>query len=153
MKDGTKIKTSHAYQHQSTPIPKHTEHSSPLAVTYPTTSPKIMLSKLSLALLATTAAAIPTALDARAPYAWDVRGFTSTCTAATCRYDFNVSGPAGPNKQPSFDAYGCEGTSVQGEYKPCTILGIDVPGNVKTQEFGSDRDAAAIISVQYTFEQ
>ncbi|KAF2194570.1 hypothetical protein K469DRAFT_617145 [Zopfia rhizophila CBS 207.26] len=114
-----------------------------------------MLSKISaFALLAATAAAVPAGANSRsAQYSWDVQGFTSTCTAATCRYDFNISGQTGPAGQPSFDATGCIGTSVQGEYKACSKVGIDVPGNVEVQEFNSGRDIGAIISVKYSFEQ
>ena len=116
-----------------------------------------MLSKLSPLLLiaatASTAAAVPQPITPRAAWVWSVRGFTSTCTAATCRYDFNISGPVGPRDEPSFDATGCIGTSVQGEYKSCSVVGIDVPGDVQVQEFNSGRDIGAIISVRYTFEK
>jgi hypothetical protein len=84
-------------------------------------------------------------------WAWDVTRFTSTCTAATCRYDFNISGPVGPGGQPSFDAYGCDGTSVQGDYKGCSTVGLDVPGNVLAREYSLGMHGSAIISVQYTF--
>ena len=114
-----------------------------------------MFYKLSaLALLSSAATAAPASMASRdAPYSWDVTGFTSTCTAATCRYDFNISGAIGPAGQPSFDATGCFGTSVQGEYKACSTVGIDVPGNVEAQEFNSGRDIGAIISVKYSFER
>jgi len=112
-----------------------------------------MLSKFSPLVLLSAAAVVVAAPAPAAPWTWEVTRFTSTCTAATCRYDFNISGPVGPDKQPSFDAYGCDGTSVQGEYKPCTTVGLDVPGNVLAQEFNSGRDIGAIVSVQYTFLQ
>ncbi|KAH7138624.1 hypothetical protein B0J11DRAFT_422812 [Dendryphion nanum] len=113
-----------------------------------------MLSKISpLILLVATAGAIPTVLNPRADWVWDVRGFTSTCTAATCRYGFDISGQVGPRGEPSFDAKGCIGTSVQGEYKSCAVVGLDVPGDVRVQEFNSGREIGAIISVQYTFEK
>lgn len=114
-----------------------------------------MLSKLSLLILLSAAAAAAPAstVEQTALWTWNVTRFTSTCTAATCRYDFNVSGAVGPDSQPSFDAYGCIGTSVQGEYKGCSTVGLDVPGNVLAQEFNSGRDVGAIISVQYTFLQ
>lgn len=112
-----------------------------------------MFSKTSLATLfagSVAAAAVPSAAP---QYSWSVQGFSSTCTAATCRYSFNVSGDLGPAGQPAFDATGCYGTSVQGEYKPCSTVGMDAPGKVEAQEFNSGRDIGAIISVQYTFEQ
>jgi hypothetical protein len=107
----------------------------------------------ALALLAATAAAAPTALESRATWTWDVRGFTSTCTAATCRYGFNVSGETGPDGQPAFDGLGCIGTSVQGGYKSCSTVGIDLPGDVTTEEFNKGIDVGAIISVKVSFEQ
>ncbi|KAF2499035.1 hypothetical protein BU16DRAFT_523633 [Lophium mytilinum] len=94
-----------------------------------------MLSKtilLSLAALATSALASPTVRTDS--YYWTVERFTSTCTAATCRYDFNVTGAYGPLSQPSFDAYGCDGETGPGTFEPCATLGIDVPGSVKTKE-------------------
>ncbi|KAH7392938.1 hypothetical protein BKA66DRAFT_567664 [Pyrenochaeta sp. MPI-SDFR-AT-0127] len=114
-----------------------------------------MFSKISaLALLAASVSSAPAgSCDAPAPWTWEVHGFSSVCTAATCRYSFNVSGPAGPSSQPPFDASGCTGTSVQGEYKSCAIVGVDVPGDVQTQEFNHGIDIGASISVQYTFEQ
>ncbi|KAF2789490.1 hypothetical protein K505DRAFT_253255 [Melanomma pulvis-pyrius CBS 109.77] len=114
-----------------------------------------MLSKLStLILLSAAVAAVPArTVEQTIPWTWDVSQFTSTCTAATCRYDFNVSGAIGPDGQPSFNAYGCIGTSAHGEYKGCSTVGLDVLGNVLAQEFNSGRDIGAIISVQYTFLQ
>jgi hypothetical protein len=111
-----------------------------------------MLSKISiLTFLAAGASAAPTSCDA--PWTWEVTGFSSVCTAATCRYSFNVSGPAGPSGQPSFDAKFCSGTSVQGGYESCGTVGVDVPGDVQTQEFNQGFDIGAIIGVQYTFTQ
>lgn len=97
-----------------------------------------------------SAVAIPTTSG---PWLWHLKGVTSTCTAATCRYGFDVSGPVGPNGEPSFDATGCVGTSVQGEYKSCSTVGLDVPGDVLSQEFNAGIDIGASISVRYTFEQ
>jgi hypothetical protein len=112
-----------------------------------------MFTKASaLALLAATAAAIPAAIDTRGEYAWEVKSFTSTCTAATCRYDFSISGPADAT-HPSFDASGCNGATGQNGYKPCSTLGIDVPGDVVTQEFNTPGGDNAIISVQFSFEK
>ena len=86
-------------------------------------------------------------------YVWHLTGVTSTCTAATCRYGFDVSGPAGPSGQPPFDATGCIGNSVQGGYKSCSVVGMDVPGDALSQEFNAGIDIGASISVRYTFEQ
>ncbi|KAL1796121.1 hypothetical protein ACET3X_006345 [Alternaria dauci] len=101
----------------------------------------------ALALLATGASA------AAIPWTWDVTGFSSICSAAICRYSFNVSAPTGPSGQPSFDASFCSGTSVQGGYKACSVVGVDVPANVQTQEFNQGFDIGAIVSVRYTFTQ
>jgi hypothetical protein len=111
-----------------------------------------MLSKVTaLTFLAAGALAAPTSCDA--PWTWNVQDFSSVCTAATCRYSFNVSAPAGPSSQPSFDASFCSGTSVQGGYKSCGVVGLDVPGDVQTQEFNHGIDIGASVSVQYTFTQ
>jgi hypothetical protein len=114
-----------------------------------------MFSKITtfslLTVLATGASAAPTSCSA--PWTWDVTGFSSVCTAATCRYSFNVSAPTGPSGQPPFDASFCSGTSVQGGYKSCGVVGVDVPGDVQTQEFDQGIDIGAIIGVQYTFTQ
>lgn len=113
-----------------------------------------MLSKLSvLALLSTTVSVVSAGACELPPWTWQISGFSSVCTAATCRYSFNVSMPAGPTGQPSADASGCFGTSVQGGFKPCSVVGIDVPGDVQTQEYNHGIDIGASISVQYTFEQ
>ncbi|KAH7073780.1 hypothetical protein BKA63DRAFT_40506 [Paraphoma chrysanthemicola] len=106
----------------------------------------------TLAFLAASAsaAAIPATT---APWLWHLTGATSVCTAATCRYGFNVSAPAGPNGEPSFDATGCSGTSVQGDYKSCSVVGLDVPGDVLSQEFNAGIDIGASLSVRYTFVQ
>jgi hypothetical protein len=112
-----------------------------------------MCSKISLlALLAASAsaAAVP---STSAPRLWHVTGATSVCTAATCRYGFNVSAPAGPSGEPPFTATGCYGTSVQGDYKSCATVSVDVPGDVLAQEFNAGIDIGAILSVRYTFEQ
>lgn len=111
-----------------------------------------MLSKITaITLLATGASAA--GVSCSAPWTWDVTGFSSVCTAATCRYSFNVSAPTGPSGQPSFDASFCSGTSVQGDYKSCGVVGVDVPGDVQTQEFNQGVDVGAIVSVRYTFTQ
>ncbi|KAF1844796.1 uncharacterized protein K460DRAFT_98885 [Cucurbitaria berberidis CBS 394.84] len=114
-----------------------------------------MLSKISaLALLAASVSAAPAGFcQAPAPWTWEIHGFSSVCTAATCRYSFNVSGPPGPSGQPSFDASGCAGTSVQSGFKSCSQVRVDVPGDVQAQEFNHGIDIGASISVQYTFEQ
>ncbi|KAF2804164.1 uncharacterized protein BDZ99DRAFT_467541, partial [Mytilinidion resinicola] len=111
-----------------------------------------MLSKnilLSLAILATSTFAAPTARTDS--YYWTVERFTSTCTAATCRYDFNVTGAVGPLNQPSFDAYGCDGESVPGVFEPCATLGIDVLGSVKIKELNLGDKAN--VFVEFSFEQ
>jgi hypothetical protein len=112
-----------------------------------------MFTKISaLAFLATSvsAAAVP---SNSGPWLWHLTGATSTCTAATCRYGFNVSAPAGPAGEPPFTATGCIGTSVQGDYKSCSVVGVDVPGDVLSQEFNYGIDIGASLSVRYTFEQ
>jgi hypothetical protein len=112
-----------------------------------------MFSKMSLiAFLAASASAAAVLADP-APYAWHLTGATSTCTAATCSYSFNVSAPVGPNGQPPFTATGCYGTSVQGEYKSCATVGMDVPGDVLVQEFNFGIVSGAILSMQYRFQQ
>ncbi|KAI4941717.1 hypothetical protein J4E91_010591 [Alternaria rosae] len=111
-----------------------------------------MLSKITaLALLATSASAA--VLPRSADWTWDVVAFSSVCTASACRYSFNVSASAGPSGQPAFDAEFCSGTSLQGGYKSCGAVGIDVPGDVQTQEFNRGSDVGATVSVQYTFTQ
>ncbi|KAF2025287.1 hypothetical protein EK21DRAFT_104033 [Setomelanomma holmii] len=107
-------------------------------------------STLALIVAGVSAAAISTN---SAPWLWHLTGATSTCTAATCRYDFNVSAPAGPVGQPGFNATGCIGTSVQGDYKSCSVVGLDVPGDVLSQEFNAGIDIGASLSVRYIFEQ
>jgi hypothetical protein len=42
---------------------------------------------------------------------------------------------------------------VQGGYKSCGVVGLDVPGDVQTQEFNQGIDIGAIVGVQYTFTQ
>jgi hypothetical protein len=106
-----------------------------------------MLSKISILALLGAASAAPTS------WTWGVTSFSSVCSAATCRYSFNVSAPAGPDGQPAFDAKFCSGTSVQGGYKSCGVVSIDVPGDVQTQEFNRGIDVGATIGVQYTFTQ
>ncbi|KNG50415.1 hypothetical protein DDE82_008412 [Stemphylium lycopersici] len=105
----------------------------------------------SLAFLAIAGSAV--ALPFNAPWTWSVTDFSSVCTAATCRYSFNVSAPAGSSAQPAFDADFCSGNSVQGGYKSCGVVGVDVPGDVKTQEFNQGIDIGAVISVRYSFTQ
>jgi hypothetical protein len=113
--------------------------------------PSTMLSKIStLAFLASSAAALPT--DS-APWVWSVKNYTSVCSAATCRYGFNVSAPIGPSGQPSFDATGCIGTSVQGDYKSCFAVGINAPGDVLSEQFNAGIDVGANVSVRVVFEQ
>ncbi|OWY55925.1 hypothetical protein AALT_g11252 [Alternaria alternata] len=101
----------------------------------------------ALALLASSASA------AAIPWIWDVTSFSSICSAATCRYSFNVSAPTGPSGQPSFDASFCSGTSVQGGYKACGVVGVNVPADVQTREFNQGIDIGAIVSVQYAFTE
>lgn len=113
-----------------------------------------MFSKLSVfTILSATASVVSAGACELPPWTWQIHGFSSVCTAATCRYSFNVSAPIGPTGQPSFDASGCVGTSVQGGFKPCSTIGIDVPGDVQTQEFNHGIDIGASVSVQYTFQQ
>lgn len=112
-----------------------------------------MFSKTALiALLAATvsAAALP---SQSTPWVWHVTGATSTCTAATCRYSFDMSAPAGPAGEPGFTATGCYGTSVQGDFKSCATVGVDVPGDVLAEELNQGIDIGAIMKVRYTFEQ
>ena len=112
-----------------------------------------MFTKISaLALLATSASAAAITSES-ATWLWHVTGATSTCTAATCRYGFDVSASAGPDGEPSFTATGCTGTSVQNGYKSCSVVGMDVPGDVLSQEFNAGIDVGAIVSVRYTFEK
>jgi hypothetical protein len=116
-------------------------------------STAIMLSTISLVALLTasaSAAAVPTT---SAPWLWHLTGATSVCTAATCHYSFDVSAPVGPAGEPSFTATGCYGTSVQGDYKSCATVGMDVPGDVLAQEFNHGIDIGAALSVRYTFEK
>jgi hypothetical protein len=113
-----------------------------------------MLSKISaLALLATSASAAAVPTYPSAPWVWSVTDYTSTCTAATCRYGLKVSAPVGPSGEPSFDATGCIGTSVQGDYKSCTVVGVDVPGDVLTEQFNHGIDIGASVSVRFTFSR
>jgi hypothetical protein len=118
---------------------------------HPTSQISNMLFKITTFVLATSvsAAVLPRSAD----WTWDVTSFSSVCTASACRYSFNVSAPAGPSGQPPFDAKFCSGTSLQGGYKSCGVVGLDVPGDVQTQEFNRGTDVGATISVQYTFTQ
>ncbi|CAE7194884.1 hypothetical protein PTNB73_08537 [Pyrenophora teres f. teres] len=109
-----------------------------------------MFSKISIALLAASASAAVLPRDST--WEWNVDNFSSVCTAATCYYSFNVSAPAGPNGEPSFDANFCYGNSVQ-DYKSCGQVGLDVPGDVQTKEINLGRDVGATVLVQYTFTQ
>lgn len=102
----------------------------------------------ALAFLAASAAALPTDI---APWVWNVKNYTSVCSAATCRYGFNVSAPTGPSGQPSFYATGCMGTSVQGDYKSCFAVGIDASGDVLSEQFNAG--SGANVSVRVVFEQ
>lgn len=101
----------------------------------------------ALALLASGASA------AVVPWIWDVTSFSSICSAATCRYSFNVSAPTGPSGQPSFDASFCSGTIVQGGYKSRDVVAVDVLANLQSQDPNQGIDIGAIISVQYTFTE
>jgi hypothetical protein len=112
-----------------------------------------MFTKTSAIALLTASASAAVIPANAASWLWHLTGATSTCTAATCRYGFNVSAPAGPAGEPGFDATGCIGTSVQGEYKSCSVVGLDVPGDVLSQEFNAGIDIGASLSVRYTFEQ
>jgi hypothetical protein len=103
----------------------------------------------SLFALTAAALAAPTPTD---EYSWTVHNLSNACSAATCRYDFNVSGEAGPNSAPSFTAIGCEGTNVQGEFKPCTQLGIDLPGEVTTKEESALGGKGVNVFVQFTYK-
>jgi hypothetical protein len=108
-----------------------------------------------IALLAATisAAAIPSDSTA-GDWVWHVTSATSACTgASSCQYSFSVSAPTGPSGQPSFDATGCFGTSVQGGFKSCSVVGVDVPGDVLAQEINHGVDKDAEIDVRFTFEQ
>jgi hypothetical protein len=110
-----------------------------------------MFSKVStLTVLAASAAALPTNTPS---WVWSVKNYTSVCSAATCRYGFNVSAPAGPSGQPAFDATGCVGTSVQGDYKSCFAVEIDAPGDVLSEQFNAGIDVGATESVRVVFEQ
>lgn len=106
---------------------------------------------LALLTASASAAAVPTY---SAPWVWHVSGATSACTgASSCQYSFSVSASAGPFGQPSFDASGCFGTSVQGGFKSCSVVGVDVPGDVLAQEINHGVDKDAEIDVRFTFEQ
>ena len=111
-----------------------------------------MLSKFTALILLATSASAAT-LPRSADWTWDVTDFSSVCSASACRYSFNVSAPAGPSGQPALDAEFCSGTSLQGGYKSCSVVGIDVPGDVQTQEFNRGIDVSATVSVQYTYTQ
>jgi hypothetical protein len=97
-----------------------------------------------------SAAAVPSPPGS---WLWHLTGATSTCTAATCRYSFNVSAPAGPSGEPAFTATGCFGNSVQGDYKSCATVGLDVAGDVLAQEFNAGIDIGAALSVRVKFTQ
>ena len=101
----------------------------------------------ALALLASGASA------AAVPWIWDVTSFSSICSAATCRYSFNVAAPTGPSGQRSFDASFCSGASVQGGYKACGVVGVDVPADVQTRDFNRGIDVGAIVSVRCAFTE
>jgi hypothetical protein len=115
--------------------------------------PYVMLSKTFVIALVTASASAAALPSTPTPWLWHVTGATSTCTAATCRYSFNVSAPAGPSGEPGFTATGCFGNSVQGDYKSCATVGIDVPGDVLAQEFNAGIDIGAALSVRFKFTQ
>jgi hypothetical protein len=130
---------------------KHPIRHSSLQLLSENLQPSTMFSKIStLALIAASAVALPTDT---APWVWSVKNYTSVCSAATCRYGFNVSAPAGPSGQPSFDATGCIGTSVQGDYKSCIAVGIASPGDVLSEQFNGGINVGANVSVRVVFEQ
>ncbi|KAF2737812.1 hypothetical protein EJ04DRAFT_430350 [Polyplosphaeria fusca] len=112
-----------------------------------------MFSKVSaIFALTSVALAIPAPSTPTDKYFWTVHNLSNKCTAATCYYDFNVTAEAGPNSAPSFSAYGCEGTNVQGEFKPCTTLGIDIPGEVTTNEESAIGGTAFNVFVQFKYK-
>ncbi|KAI4604984.1 hypothetical protein J4E80_010815 [Alternaria sp. BMP 0032] len=103
-----------------------------------------MLSNITALILLATGASAAT-LPRSADWTWSVTDFSSVCSASACRYSFNVTAPTGPSGQPAFNAEFCSGTSLQ--------VGIDVPGDVQTQEFNRGSDVGTTVSVQYTFMQ
>ncbi|KAF1950749.1 hypothetical protein CC80DRAFT_496657 [Byssothecium circinans] len=109
-----------------------------------------------LNLVAATAFAAPTPDNAltkdATPYVFSVSRFSSVCTAATCYYGFNVSATEGPSGEPSFTATGCGGSSVD-PFKPCSTIGIDVPGNVETKEENLGRDVGANVFVKLSWRK
>lgn len=146
---------------------KHYEHT---ASTYQTTRiyttailhlPPFLRLKLSnmfsnipaLALLIASASAAAVPYYPTASWVWSVSDYTSTCTASECRYGLKVSAPVGPSGEPAFDATGCIGNSVQGDYKSCAVVGIDVPGDVLTEQFNHGIDVGASLSVRVTFSR
>lgn len=113
-----------------------------------------MLSRTAILALFTATASAAAIPSESTPWLWHVTGATSACTgASSCQYSFSVSAPAGPSGEPSFDATGCFGTSVQGGFKSCSIVGVDVPGDVLAQEINHGVDKDADIEVRFTFEQ
>ncbi|KAH7411881.1 hypothetical protein DE146DRAFT_257192 [Phaeosphaeria sp. MPI-PUGE-AT-0046c] len=113
-----------------------------------------MLSKTSLLALLTATASAAAIPSESGTWIWHVTGATSVCTgASSCQYSFSVSAPAGPSGEPSFDATGCFGTSIQGGFKSCSVVGVDVPGDVLAQEINHGIDENADVEVRFTFEQ
>jgi hypothetical protein len=114
-----------------------------------------MLTKaLTISLLAAILVTKPPLPSNRRPWIWHLTRVTSTCSAAACRYDFNISAPTGPDNEPSFASIGCIGTSsVQGDYKSCVGLDIEGPGEVFSQEVNAGNGVGARIYVRYVFEQ
>ncbi|KAF2113133.1 hypothetical protein BDV96DRAFT_689303 [Lophiotrema nucula] len=109
-----------------------------------------MVSKISVvALLAVAALAVPAPSTSSDRYVWTVSGYINVCTAATCYYVFNVTGEAGPSGAPSFDASGCSGNSLQYAFKSCATLGIDVPGDVTTDEKSLGNRANVFVKLAY----
>lgn len=113
-----------------------------------------MFAKISaIALLATAVLSAPASAaessNSPKPYVWMISGFTSQCTPSECRYGFNVSAEAGPNGEPAFDDIGCIGNSLQGDFKPCSQIGIDLPGNVETDEKNLGDKANVFVQLKY----
>lgn len=159
---GTRRGTSHTvYHHPASPTSpsllssptQQLPQSDPSTETTPSTTSTFNMLSNNLFLVAAFASSAIATTSCPAPdkYYWTVTGFTSTCTAATCRYDFNVSGATGPLSQPSFDAYGCDGETGASLFEPCATVGSDVPGNVRAKELNlGDR---ANVFVEFSFEQ
>jgi hypothetical protein len=104
-----------------------------------------MLSKtIALALLSTATSAFPA--PAESVYSWSVTKFTTHCSAATCFYGLNVSGPTGPSGEPSFTATGCTGQYPDDhDFKSCAVVGIDLPGDVQVLEQGAPDGKSTVL--------